>query len=294
MSQASLIINVSDEPQSHSNGLSGSWTVPARKKDEEFALLVVYPTMEIQDIGDQRRTTHWLKAKPIALDILGARSDAAAHGLGVRGDKQKWGLLLCEAEPDLPKSLLAAIEAEAEYLNANRPDVKYKKDNLTKATCAVNVYEPGVADKLEELSNTVQEERARFEASCLRLVQKKEVAEAKLNLRKEDQRLIAEGDRMWARPAEQQNINELHRKACARLGQERPWCYQARELVECPGCGKSIQENILSCPHCGGWLEEGVKELRAMNGRERARSMYPDRYAPPVAVGAEKPQKHGA
>src|SRR4029077_13564021 len=99
MSQAALIINVSDQEQPHSNGLSGSWLVPAQKPNEEFSLLVVYPTPEIQDIGDQRRTVHWLKAGRRAKDIVGLRSDAAAHSVGSPGTKERWGLLLCEAEP---------------------------------------------------------------------------------------------------------------------------------------------------------------------------------------------------
>lgn len=292
MSQAALIINVSDQSQIHSNGLSGTWHVVGRKKDENFSLLTVYPTMEIQDIGDQRKATHWLKAMPLALDIIGARSDAAAHGVGVRGSKEKWGLLICEAEPDVPKSLLEAIEVEAEFLTLNRPEVRYKRDAVTKANVAINVYEPGIADSLIKLSERVQGERVEFENECRRLVQKSEVARAKMALRSEDQRLVAEADRMWARPQEQQNINELHRMSCARLGQERPWCYLAQQLVDCPGCGKAIKENILSCPYCGGWLEEGIKELRTLDGKTRARFMYPERYeTQPVLTGAEKNKK---
>lgn len=288
MSQAKLIINVSDNEQPHSNGLSGTWIVPARKQSEEFALLVVYPTPEIQDIGDQRRVMHWLKAAPLAMDIVGLRSDAAAHGVGVSGNKEKWGLLLCEAEPDLPKELLKALESEIEFLNSNPPDVKMRKDNASGAVVAVNIEEPSVKEKKIELSFSVQSLRAAFEKDCRKLVTKAELMRANKNLLLEDQRLVSEGDRMWARPAEQHNVNELHRRACARLGQERPWCYIPQQLVDCPGCGAKIKQDVLACSHCAGWLDEGIEELRGMKPKDRAMKMYPERYAEPVGANGVK------
>jgi hypothetical protein len=277
MSQASIVINVSDQDQLHSNGLSGTWIVPGKKPQEEFAILVVFPVPEIQDIGEGRSTVHWLKARPLALDILGMRSDSAAHGIGIVGNKEKWGLLLCEAEPDLPRELISAIEGEGDFLNKNMPDVKYKKDSETKATVAVNVHEPGIADRKIELSFRVQELRNEFIMECRFLVSKKEIQRAKKNLLTEDQRLVGEADRMWARPTEQQNINELHRRAAARLGREKPWAYVPEQLVACPGCGTMIKENILRCPSCAGWLDEGVEELTKMAPKLRAIKMYPDR-----------------
>jgi hypothetical protein len=286
MSQARLIINVSDREQAHANGLSGTWTVPGKKPDQDFAMLLVYPTPEIQDIGDQRRVMHWLKATPLAKDIVGLRSDAAAHGQGVSGTKEKWGLLLCEAEPDLPRELIKAFEEEIEYLNNNMPDVKFRKDKESGAVVAVNVEPESVSLKKIELSTKVQDLRYSFEQACRKLVQKSEVAKAKRVLTTECQRLVAEADRMWARPTEQQNVNELHRWACTYLGQERPWCYVPQQLVDCPGCGAKIKEFILSCPHCAGFLDEGREELMAMKPKERAMRMYPERYAEPVTPGA--------
>lgn len=286
MSQARIVINISEFEQPHSNGLSGTHIVPAKKQNEEFGMLVVYPTYEIQDIGDQRRIGHWLKATPLARDIAGERSDAAAHSPGTRGGKAKWGILLCEAEPDLPRELVKALETETEYLNMNMPDVKYKKDPESGAMCAVNVEPVSVQEKKIELSGIVQDLRAKFEAYCRSLVQKKEVLGVRQVMTIEDQRLVSEGDRMWARPTEQQNINELHRRSCSRLGQDRPWCYVPIQMIDCPGCGDKIKENILSCPKCGGWLDEGIEKLRAMEPKKRAEIMYPERYAEPVEVGA--------
>ena len=292
MSQAAIIINVSDQEQIHSNGLSGTWTVPGKKPEEEFAMLVVYPSHEIQDIGEQRRVSHWLKAYPIAQDIVGLRSDAAAHGVGVSGTKEKWGLLLCEAQPDLTKELLTALEVEIEYLNTHMPDHKFKKDQATGATVAVNVEDESVRAMKQKLSDDVVRERAKFEAYCRSLVQKKELAKARGSMLMEDQRLVAEGDRMWARPSEQANISELHKRACNRLGQERPWSYMPMQLVDCPGCGEKVKENILTCGKCGGWLDEGIDRLRKMPPKERAIKMYPDRDAD--AVASVGPRNRGA
>jgi hypothetical protein len=277
MSQAAIIINVSSQEQSHSNGLSGTWIVPGKKSGEKFAMLVVYPTIEIQDIGDQKRVNHWLKAAPIAKDIMGMFSDSSAHSPGVRGSKEKWGLFLCEADPDLPKSLIEAMEAEMNFLNDNPPDVKYRKDAKSKANVAMNIEAEPVKEMKEQLSFRVQALRAEFEQECRSLVQKKEIVAAERAMLMEDQRLVAEGDMMWAKPKEQHNINELHRNACSRLGQERPWCYVPQQLVDCPGCGAKIKENILSCPACHGWLDDGIEELRAMKPKERSVKMYPER-----------------
>lgn len=287
MSQAAIVINVSNFEQAHANGLSGNFIVPAKKAGEKFGMLVIFPTPEIQDIGEQRKVVHWLKAKPIAMDVVGLRSDAAAHGLGVSGTKEKWGILLCEAEPDLPKSLIKALEDEMEFLNNNPPDVKMRIDQKTKAVVATNVEDVAVREEKIRLSDLVASEKEEFFDYCRRLVTKAEVERANKLLQLEDQRLVAEGDRMWARRAEQQNINELHRNACTRLGQERPWSYIPQQLVDCPGCGAKIKENILSCPQCGGWLDEGIEKLRQMEPKVRVIKMYPNRDAQPVGAGSK-------
>ncbi|HEX3156796.1 MAG TPA: zinc ribbon domain-containing protein [Candidatus Angelobacter sp.] len=290
MSQAKIIINVSAEEHSHSNGLSGTLVVPAKTANEEFAMLVVYPTPEIQDIGDQRKTVHWLKAGPLAMDVVGLRSDAAAHTMGSTGTKEKWGLLLCEAEPDVPKELLSAQELEIEFLDDNAPDYKMRKDKKSGAIVQVDVSPVEIQERKSELSAAVETLRKKFERHCRTLVQAKEVALAKKNLLKEDARLVAEGDAYWAgNEQDKKNINAIHRRACIRMGQERPWCYVPQNLIDCPGCGAKIKENILSCPHCAGFLDEGIEELRAMKPRDRAMKMYPERYADPVqASGVPK------
>jgi hypothetical protein len=288
MSQAAIVISVSDQPHMHHNGLSGQWTVPARKREEEFAMLVIYPTPETQDIGEGKKVVHWLKALPLAKDIVGLRSDAAAHGFGSPGTKEKWGLLLCEAEPDLPKALLAAIEAEMEYLGENPPDYKYRPDPKSKATVVIDVSASEIKERKIELSARVVEERAKFESECRKLVQKKEVLKAKQTLRSEDMRLIGEAEAMWARgEGERRNINELHVSAARRANREYPWAYIPKQLEPCPGCGGSIPENVITCSLCGAIFDRSKEEYSRMSPSERARALYPERYAEPVAAGGK-------
>lgn len=277
MSTAAIIINVRDQEYTHSNGLSGTWIVPAKKPSEPFAMLVVYPREEIQDQGDRRGKIEIVEAGVLAKSIMGHGSNS--------GPKEKWGMLICEAQPEIPREFLAALKEEVLFLNKNRPKCEYVKDSETGAILIENTYRPGVSDKLEDLSQNVLILRSEFEERCRKLVQKSEIAKAKQNLQMEDQALVAQGDQIWAGPEPGRiNISELHKSACIRLRQERPWSYIPQQLVDCPGCGAGIKENILSCPQCGGFLDEGVEELKAMKPKDRAIKMYPERYAEPVGA----------
>lgn len=292
MLDARIVISVSDIDHTHHNGLSGFWTVPAKKAGEEFGILVVYNAHEIQDVGNKAKTEHFPSATSVALDIIGKNSDAAAHTMGAPAGAEKWGLLLCEAAPDIPKELLAAIDEERNFLNDNIPEVKQKRDNKSRMMLATTVDAPGAAEQKFELAERVAELREKFTLACRKLVTKSEVTNAKRNLQHEDQRLLSEGDLLWAgNDMAKRNLNELHKGACRRLGQERPWCYVAKQLVSCPGCGAMISENILTCPQCTGWLDEGIEELRAMKPKDRAPLMYPERYgADPVPSDGRKKQ----
>lgn len=283
MSQARIVINVSDQEQLHSNGLSGQWIVPGKKKEETFGMLVVYDRSEIQDLGENRRTQNhdWAKSSELAKSIMGVGS--------WNGSKEKWGLLLCEAEPDLPRELEKAVADEISYLNKHVPVAVFARDQESGALVAVNKELESVSAKKQELSDRVQELRQEFERACRKLVTKAEVMKANQNLLLEDQRLIALGDQIWAGPEPGRiNISELHKNACIRRNQQRPWCYIPEQLVTCPGCGASIKENILTCPACAGWLDEDVEVLRKMPPKERAQKMYPERYAEPVGASGKK------
>src|SRR5882724_3338041 len=153
MNTVSIIINVSDLPYEHANGQTGSWVIPAKEPDEEFGLLLVYPTPEIQDIGDQRTTLHWPKVRSLAHAIVGLTRNVLEDGsdgkpgISDGGSKQPWGVLLCAAEPDIPKALLQAEENEITYLNSHPPTVENRQDAPSGALVSVNTESQSVWDR---------------------------------------------------------------------------------------------------------------------------------------------------
>jgi len=280
MAQAAIIINTSDLSFTHGNGLSGQHVIPAKTPDEDFGILVVYPTPEIQDIGDERRTVHWLKSTPLAKDICGMRSED--------GKYTRLGVLFCNAEPDLPKELLAAIEEEMELLNDNPPDVKYRKTKEG-VMAAINVEDPDVRKAKIRLSATVQKERQKFEKYCRSLVTKEEVALAKRTMLETAAKLVSDGDTLWAgNEMDRRNISELPKWACRLLGLSRPWCYLAQQMEPCPGCGKPNPVGVITCGSCGAVYDREMADYAKMSNAEKARSLYPDRYLEPVGTAPKK------
>lgn len=268
MPEVALVINTGPIEHVHSNGLAGTYYIPPKPDNLPFGLLVVYPVLEIQDIGDKHATTHEVEAHDLA---------AAIAGVGADSKRGSQGVLLCSAAPEMPKELLTVLKAERKFLTENPPQVRYVKRGNSQE--AENIYPPGHREIREKLSADVIRERDRFHNYCRTLVTPEEVATANRNMVEEFGRLIADGDRMWARPSEQVNISDLHRQACRAMGQERPWSYTPQQLVDCPGCAKKIPTNALVCGHCGGILDEDIAVLAAMPRAERARRLYPERYA---------------
>jgi len=274
---ANVVINVSDIEIVHGNGLSGQHVIPARKEGEQFGLLVVYPTPEIQDIGDERRTIHWLKATPLAMDICGMRSEDGRY--------TRLGVLLSAAEPDLSRELEKAIEEEMEFLNDNIPEVKYKKLK-DGAMVAYNVETDDVRDRKIKLSKAVVQERSRFEKLCRSLITKEEVAKARQAMLSTAAKLVSDGDTLWAAGGDNhKNISELCKWSCRLLGLERPWCYVAVAQFPCPGCGKPCRENVITCGSCGAVFSLEIADYAKMSNAEKARALYPDRFAEPEPVG---------
>lgn len=270
MSQASIIINVSKKSFLHGNGLTGSFLIRAKEEDEEFAILVVYPTPETQDIGDGKRTTHWVKSHPLAMDIVGQRSEM--------GNLARQGVYLCAAEPDISREFEKARDAEIDFLNENPPETKYRrKKHMMLAYNAADT--PDVIVAKVELCKAVVDARERFEESCRKLVKKEEVALARRAMLQEYQRLIAQADVMWASDRFKQDINEVHHHACKELGQERPWCYTPQELVDCPGCTKKMNPDSIICPNCGAQIRREFAEYKKMTRKERFAELYPEREA---------------
>jgi hypothetical protein len=69
------------------------------------------------------------------------------------------------------------------------------------------------------------------------------------------QRLIAEGDVMWARGHSFREISDLHRRATLELGIEREWAYVPMKMNECPACGEKVKSGVAVCKHCGAILD---------------------------------------
>jgi len=163
------------------------------------------------------------------------------------------GVLLCKAEPELPKELIKLFEAERAFLEENRPEGRYVRKGPSVEW--KNMESAEVSKEKNRLSAEILRERDKFHEYCRTLVTVQEVKTANQNMVTEFGRLIAEADMMWARPPEQVNISDLHRQACRAMGQERPWSYTAVQLVDCEGCGVKHKEGIAVCPHCGAILD---------------------------------------
>ena len=69
------------------------------------------------------------------------------------------------------------------------------------------------------------------------------------------QRLITEGDTMWARGHSFREISDLHRRAAISLGVEREWAYVPMRMHECPACGEKVKPAVAVCKHCGAILD---------------------------------------
>ena len=68
-------------------------------------------------------------------------------------------------------------------------------------------------------------------------------------------RLVAGADREWERSHSYLFINDVERRAAHYLGLEKEWFYQARETVDCPGCGEKIKPGVAVCRTCGAILD---------------------------------------
>ena len=69
------------------------------------------------------------------------------------------------------------------------------------------------------------------------------------------QRLVAEGDIMWARGHSFREISDLHRRAAISLGIEREWAYIPLKTSECPACGEKVKSGVAVCKHCHAILD---------------------------------------
>lgn len=70
------------------------------------------------------------------------------------------------------------------------------------------------------------------------------------------QRLVTDGDTMWARGHSFREISDLHRRAAIALGAEREWAYVPVRMSDCPACGEKVKPGVAVCRHCGAILDE--------------------------------------
>jgi hypothetical protein len=80
------------------------------------------------------------------------------------------------------------------------------------------------------------------------------------------QRLIAEGDTMWARGHSFREISDMHRRAAISLGIERDWAYVPMRMGECPACGEKIKTGVAVCKHCHAILDHEKAAQHGLTG----------------------------
>ncbi|HUJ33257.1 MAG TPA: zinc ribbon domain-containing protein [Candidatus Acidoferrum sp.] len=87
------------------------------------------------------------------------------------------------------------------------------------------------------------------------------------------QRLVTDGDTMWARGHSFREISDLHRRAAIALGIEREWAYVPVRMIDCPACGEKVKPGVAVCRHCRAILDvekaaaHGISSLRVDTGR---------------------------
>jgi hypothetical protein len=69
------------------------------------------------------------------------------------------------------------------------------------------------------------------------------------------QRLVGDGDTMWARGHSFREISDLHRRAAIALGVEREWAYVPMRMNDCPACGEKVKPGVAVCRHCRAILD---------------------------------------
>jgi hypothetical protein len=85
------------------------------------------------------------------------------------------------------------------------------------------------------------------------------------------QQLVFDGDQMWSRSHNYQEISDQHRRAALALGLEREWAYGPRKMIDCPVCGERIRPGVAIRKHCGAVLDAEKAALHGMQGSENGR-----------------------
>jgi hypothetical protein len=85
------------------------------------------------------------------------------------------------------------------------------------------------------------------------------------------QRLVSEGDTMWARGHSFREISDLHRRAAIALGLERDWAYVPTRMADCPACGEKVKPGVAACKNCHAILDEEKAAKRGLGTGKGAR-----------------------
>jgi hypothetical protein len=70
------------------------------------------------------------------------------------------------------------------------------------------------------------------------------------------QRLVTDGDTMWARGHSVREISDLHRRAAISLGSEREWVHVPVRMADCPACAEKVKPGVAVCRHCRAILDQ--------------------------------------
>ena len=94
--------------------------------------------------------------------------------------------------------------------------------------------------------------------------------------------LVAAADREWERSHSFLFIHDAQRRAAGHLGLNKEWYYQARETVECPGCGDRVKSGVAVCKSCGAILD---REKALALGLAQPPAEPPCEKSPDIAQG---------
>ena len=114
------------------------------------------------------------------------------------------------------------------------------------------------------------------------------------------QRLLQDGDTMWARGHSFREISDMHRRAAIAMGAEREWAYVPAQLQDCPLCGEKVKSGVAVCKHCHGILNEekaaehGIYKERPGNRNDIVTGDSIRETAPNISEGDSSSSKHSA
>lgn len=108
------------------------------------------------------------------------------------------------------------------------------------------------------------------------------------------QRLITDGDTMWARGHSFREISDLHRRAAISLGVEREWAYVPMRMNECPACGERVKPAVAVCKHCGAILDAEKAAKHGLGARAAASMTAPAAENPESSTISAAKIRHSA